>query len=446
MEAASRRSLRPGLRGLLWVKCKMSDTQEKMNETVEEHYRRLLLLPKPWAVTSVDEDLVDERVTLSLRWPDGVKAPCPVCGQQVSVYDRLPERTWRHLSVMQYRLQLRCAVPRCDCPEHGVKTVAVPWAEPGSRFTLHFEAFAVAVMLACRSLTQAADLLGLHWESVQRLLDQAVARGLARRTTEGITRVGLDEKSFLRGQSYVSLMTDLTGHRVLDVVPGRDIASVIALWECLPVDHRAKVEAAAMDMGASFIAGTRKAAPQADIVHDRFHVSKPLNEAVDQTRREESAKLAAQGDDTLKRTRFLWLHGTVPDEREDDFAGLLEINLRTARAWAYKEQMVEFWHQRDADAGDAFFQLWYRSVMRSRLPKVKKVAKTLKAHLGGLLTYFKHRITNAMTEGFNSKIQAIKADARGFRRFENYRARILFFCGKLDLLPDISFAAPHNKP
>ncbi len=192
--------------------------------------------------------------------------------------------------------------------------------------------------------------------------------------------------------------------------------------------------------------GTRQAAPHADIVHDRFHVSKPLNEAVDQTRREESARLAAKGDDTLKRTRFLWLHGQTPEDQKERFEELLEANLRTAKAWAYKEQMVEFWQQPDADAGNAFFQQWHRSVMHSRLPKMKKVAQSLKAHLGGLLTYFRHRITNALTEGFNSKIQAIKADARGFRRFENYRTRILFFCGKLDMTPRLHSPATHTIP
>ena len=59
----------------------------------------------------------------------------------------------------------------------------------------------------------------------------------------------------------------------------------------------------------------------------------------------------------------------------------------------------------------------------------------LKAHLLGLLNYFAHPVTNAITEGFNSRIQAIKADARGFRSFANYRIRILFHCGKLDLRP-----------
>lgn len=417
-----------------------------MSISVHEHYRRLLLLPEPWEVTKVEDDLVGQSVTVWLRWPDGVKVPCPVCGKAAPIYDRMPERSWRHLSVMQYRLELRCGVPRCDCEQDGVKTMSVPWAEPGSRFTLHFESFAVAVIAACRSLSQAAELLGLHWDSVQRIIEQAVSRGLARRNLDGITRVGLDEKSFLRGQSYVSLMTDLTGRRVLDVVPGRDTLSGLKLWSSLSKEQVYGVEAVAMDMGASFIAATQQAAPNADIVHDRFHVSKPLNEAVDHTRRDESAELAAQGDDTLKRTRFLWLHGTVPDDRKQHFESLLESNLRTAKAWAYKEQMVEFWHQPDADAGNAFFQQWYRSVMSSRLPRVKKVAKTLKAHLGGLLTYFKHRISNALTEGFNSKIQALKADARGFRKFENYRTRILFFCGRLDLAPCLLSAPTHSIP
>src|ERR1035438_8069455 len=94
-----------------------------------------------------------------------------------------------------------------------------------------------------------------------------------------------------------------------------------------------------------------------------------------------------------------------------------------ARAWAYKEQFVEFWGQADAAQGFDFFTQWKRSVMRSRLTKVKTVAKTLHQHLTNLLTFFMHPITNAVSEGFNSRIQAIKADARDFRRFFNYRSR-----------------------
>lgn len=411
-----------------------------LDDSLHEHYRRLLQLPaKGWRVAAVEEDVPGGRVTVRLEWPDGRPVPCPVCGDECPIYDRLEERRWRHLSVMQYRLELLAAVPRCHCPKHGVKTIAVPWAEPGSRFTVMFEAFAVRVIDACRSLTQAAALLDLHWDGVQRIVNRAVERGRLRRSTEGLVAVGLDEKSFGKGQDYVSLMTDLKGQRVLEIVPGRDTASAVSLWEKLPEAQRQKIVAAAMDMGANFAAATRSAAPQADIVHDKFHISKMLNEAVNKVRREEHRKLLQRGDDSLTGTKFLWLQGAaVEGEHALSFAELCARNLKTARAWAHKETFTEFWTQLDAGRGLAFFEDWFRTVRRSKLEPLKKVALTLKEHLRGLLNYFTHPITNALTEGFNSKIQAIKADARGFRRFENYRARILFFCGKLDLMPDVS--------
>jgi transposase len=109
------------------------------NQAVCAHYGRLLQLPSPWEVTEVTENLPAQRVTICVAWPKGTQTSCPVCSRPCSVYDRLEVRTWRYLSITQYLLELRCVVPRCQCPEHGVKTVAVPWAEPGSRFTAHFE-------------------------------------------------------------------------------------------------------------------------------------------------------------------------------------------------------------------------------------------------------------------------------------------------------------------
>ena len=281
-----------------------------------------------------------------------------------------------------------------------------------------------------------AELLELDWDGVQRLVERAVTRGLARRSLADIRWVGLDEKSFLRGQSYISVMNDIAGARVLEVVPDRYQAAGEALWQVLPAAARKKVEAAAMDMSGSYVAATRAQAPQTAIVRDKFHVAKMLNEAVDQTRRSEHARLQAAGDDTLSGTRYLWLHGLLPEKKQASFAELLEINLQTAKAWCYKEQFIEFWAQPDAAHGAQFFADWHRSVVRTRLTRVKAVAKTLKKHLTNLLTYFVYPITNAISEGFNSKIQAIKSDARGFRRFANYRARILFHCGKLSLLPN----------
>lgn len=421
------------------AKEKIQAAKEKnslVKTAVADHYAQLLGIGSPWRVVHVDLQIEGKRVLIEVEHDAQLPVSCPECGRECARYDHAPERTWRHLDVMQFVTEIRARAPRCACPEHGVQTVRVPWAEAGSRFTLLFEAFAIAIIQASRSFTQAAEVLQLDWDSVQRIVDRAVARGLLRRSTEGLVYVGLDEKSFGKGQDYVSVMTDLKGHRVLEVVPGRDTESVLSLWDSVPAAQRQKVEAAAMDMGASYKAATNQAAPQAAIVHDRCHVSMLLNEAVDKVRREEHRRLLEKGDESLSGTKFLWLQGAaVQGERALSFAELCERNLKTARAWAHKETFAEFWAQSDPGSGLEFFRQWFRAARRSKLEPLKKTALTLQDHLQGLLNYFSHPITNALTEGFNSKIQTIKADARGFRRFENYRARILFFCGKLDMMP-----------
>ena len=297
----------------------------------------------------------------------GNTVACPECGKQCTVADHAPERTWRHLDTMQFETLIRARVPRSRCPEDGVKTISVPWAEPGSRFTLLFEGFALDVILACRSLTQACDLLGLDWDAVQRVMDRAVKRGLKRRELEGLAHVGIDEKSFRSGQSYISLLTDLDGRRVLEVIEGCDQATAEALWQSLSEEQRRGIEAVALDMAPAFIAASRAAVPQAELVHDKFHVSKHLNEAVDTVRRQEHKELMAQGDETLKSTRQLWLFNPVnfSDEQAADFEQLKYSGLKVARAWAIKELFSKLWDYCYEGAARKFFKSWFGWAARS---------------------------------------------------------------------------------
>ena len=413
--------------------------RQQAEAAVAAHYGILLGIQSPWRVKNAKLELACRRVDIEVEHNPEKPLHCPECAKACARYDHAPERTWRHLDVMQFTTQIRARLPRSHCPEHGVLTLSAPWAEPGSRFTLLFEVFALQVLNASASISAAAHLLRLDWDGLQRIMERAVNRGLARRSLEGITHVGLDEKSFGKGHDYVSLMSDLTQRRVLEVVPERTIEAAESLWKSLPPEQRQNVQAAAMDMSAGYARATRQAAPQAKIVYDRFHVSKHLNEAVDKVRREEHRKLLEKGDESLKGTKFLWLQGAaVEGERGLEFSQLCERELKTARAWAHKEMFVEFWAQEGELEGHRFFKQWKASAMRSKLEPIKKVARMLSDHIGGLLNYFEHRITNALSEGFNSSIQAIKTAARGFRSFENYRIRILFFCGKLDLSPDLS--------
>ncbi len=410
---------------------------KEFNNELHRHYALLLGVKSPWGVKEVNLDMGCKRVEIKLEWAMGEAVSCPECGKACTIADHAPERTWRHLDTMQFETLIRARAPRSRCLEHGVKTISVSWAEPGSRFTLLFERFALEVIRAARSLTQACDLLGLDWDAVQRIMDRAVKRGLQRRKLEGLAYVGIDEKSFGSGQSYISLLTDLDQSRVLEVMEGCDQGTAQALWQSLPDKQRLSIEAVALDMAPAFIAASRAAAPQADLVHDKFHISKHLNEAVDKVRRQEHKQLLAQGDETLKNTRQLWLFNPVnlSDEEAADFEQLKFSGLKVARAWAIKELFSKLWTYSYQGSARKFFKNWFGWAARSRLKAVIKVAKMIKRHLENILTYLRHPITNAVTEGLNSKIQAIKSNARGFRSFHNYRIRILFFCGKLSLYP-----------
>ncbi len=343
---------------------------------------------------------------------------------------------------MGFETQIVSRTPRANCGEHGIHQMKVPWAGKHSRFTLALEVLAIKVLQACRSVKAACELLKIHWDAAQEIMKRAVKRGEERRVLDQLKAVDLDEKRFHRGQSYVSVMVDLErgAPRVLDVCDGRKKEDPIKLLEKLPEPVRGRVEAVAMDLSAAYQGAAEAVLPKAEVVFDRFHISKLMGEAMDKVRREENKELLSKGDKRLVGTRYVWLYH--PDEickREKDptrdrvFEKLALSRLRTARAYYYRLLFLEFWEQPDIESAQKFFAQWYHEVKRSR--PIQRVAETLKNHLHGLLTYFRHEITNAVTEALNGSIQSLKSAARGFRSFENYRTRILFFLGRLDLHP-----------
>lgn len=406
-------------------------------DATEEHYARLLGLESPWKVTRVKLSVEKMRVDIFIEYGE-LTGLCPECGEACRIYDHSPGRTWRHLATMQFGTYLHCEPPRAECGQHGIKTMRLPWAGKHSRFTQLFEAFAIKVVLASRSLKDAGDLLGLGWHQLHSIMKRAVDRGLERRGNDQIAWIGMDEKSFRKGHDYISLLNDLEEVRVLDVVEGRegDAADKLIL-KSLDEGQREMVCGAAIDMSAPFTKAIRGHLPNADIVHDKFHVAKHLNEAVDKTRRKEHRKLLKQKDDRLKGTKYAWLKGMehLGDEALEQVESLAKAELGVAKAWYIKELFRHFWTRRDAVFARSFFERWHQKAFETGLPEIRKVARMLKKHLENLLTYFDCYITNAASEGLNSKIQAIKANARGFRNFENYRVSILFFCGKLELSP-----------
>jgi len=327
------------------------------------------------------------------------------------------------------------------CAEHGVVTVSVPWSEPHSRFTLDFERFAIEVLKAVKSQVRAARLLNLSWDQVHEIMGRAVKRGLSRRNAVQMAHLSVDEKGFQSQGRYATVLTDIQGSRVLDVCEERTAqAAQELILSTLSQDQLASVRSVTMDMWDGFIKASKAALSHADIVFDRFHIAKYLNDAVDHTRIAEHNKLKRQGDLRLKGSKFFWVsnQANLRDKQIELYGALKDANLETAKAWALKENFREFFALQTPEEGETFFRAWSNDVAASQNKYLAKVAKMLNRYFFGLRNYLKHRQTNSAAEGTNSLIQEVKFAARGFRTFQGFRIAVLFFLGKLSLYPQES--------
>jgi transposase len=401
-----------------------------------QFYQSLLGLTDPWKVTNVELDSVAGRVDVWIEDRRGVKWNCPECKREAPVHDHSQERQWRHLNTCQFETYIHARVPRVKCSRHGVRQVTAPWAEPGSRFTLLFENWIIDTLKEC-DVTGANRLTKTSWHEGWHIMEKAVARGLSRKKSRVPEYIGIDEKSFAKRHRYETLVCDLVHGSVECVLEDRRQDSLEGYYGQFSKEQLAGIKAIAMDMWDPYIAATTDLVPDAEakIVFDRFHVIRQVTDAVDKIRRQEHKMLMTNGQEHLKGTRYLWLMNeeAIPEWQKAKFDEIRNMELKTGRGWAIKESLRHFWGYCYPKNAEKYFKRWYFWATHSRLKPMIKAAKTLKRHLPNILTYFKHRITNSVAEGLNSKIQTVKQMACGFRSREHYRKAIFFHCGGLDL-------------
>jgi transposase len=401
-------------------------------------YAKLLGIEFPWLISRVQVDMAAERIDVWLEEAAGAKFPCAACQQEAPVYDHTATQVWRHLDTCQCRTYIHASLPRTNCPKDKIRQVRAPWAEPRSQFTRLFEARMIDMLKEC-DVTGVTRLVGTSWDEAWGVMMRAVSRGLARKERRVPARIGIDEKSVGKGHNYESIVCDLDSATVEYVVDDRKKESLESYYQQFKPEELAQIEAIAMDMWEPYVLATHAHVHDAGekIVFDRFHATKQITAAVDKVRRAEHKTMAKRGDERLKGTKYLWLRNeeNIPDWRREEFAAVKSAELKTSRAWAIKESLRKFWSYSYVKCAAKYFKAWYFWATHSRIVPMIEAAKTLKRHLPNLLTYFKHRITNATAEGINSKIQMVKMMACGYRNRDHYRAAIYFHCGGLDLYP-----------
>lgn len=395
-------------------------------------FQMALGLESPWQVIGYDFSPAERKLTLRIDFQSGGTFACPVCERSgCRAYDT-GEKSWRHLNFFQHEAFIQARVPRVQCPEHGVKQVEVPWARPGSGFTLLFEALVLA-MAREMPVKAVADLVGENDTRIWRILHHYVESARAAEDHSEVRAIGVDETASKRGHNYISLFVDLERSKVLFATEGKDAGTVSAFRGDLE-EHggvAARIEEICMDMSPAFIQGAQRTFPLASLTFDKFHVMKILGTAVDEVRRAEQKERPE-----LVGSRYVWLKnaGNWTRRQREIFERLTpaRLNLKTVRAHQIKLAFQEFWTM-PSELAEPFLKRWYRWATHSRLPAIIEAARSIKRHWSGILRWFTSRISNGVLEGINSLVQAARARARGYRSTRNFVAMVYLIAGKLQL-------------
>ena len=394
-------------------------------------FQKALGLQPPWEVHSIEFDAERKRLDICLDFPRGSSFTCPDCSQSgVKAYDTV-QKTWRHLNFFQHETYITARIPRVQCDQCGIHLVEVPWARPGSGFTLLFEAM-IMKLVEAMPVKRVASFVNEHDTKLWRILQHYVDEARCEADYSTVQQVGVDETSSKRGHNYVSLFVDLAVPRVLFATKDRDATTVDRFRDDLQ-EHGGEAKAIdefCCDMSPAFIRGITDLFPDTSITFDKFHVMKILNTAVDQVRREEQ-----KDRPELKRTRYIWLKNkeNLNTLQTDSLNQLLlsDLNLKTARAYQIRLNFQELYKQ-PVEKAEPFLKKWYYWATHSRLEPIKEAAYTIKRHWDGVLRWFISRVNNGILEGINSLIQAAKAKARGYRSTRNLITMIYIIAGKLN--------------
>jgi len=387
--------------------------------------QQALGLTAPWTVSRSDFDPEAQRLDIQIDFTAGSRFACPNCGAADCPVHDTERMSWRHLNFFQHQAHLNARVPRVRCEQCGVRKIGVPWARPGSGFTLLFEAM-IMTMVPVKAV---ARMVGEHDTQLWRVIHHYVDQVRRKADATGVTQLAVDETSARRGQDDIMLFVDIEKSRVLFATEGKDAATVAAFAKDLTAygGDCAAITAVCINMSAAVIKGVSENLPTAAIRFDKFHAVKIVNDAVDQVRREE-----AQCRPELKQSRYVWLknEANLSSGQRDSLA---RSNLKTARAYQMRLAFQDLYDQPSAEAAADPLTRGYFWATHRRLEPMIDAASTVKRHRDGGLRWFHSDIANDLIEVINRLAQAAKAKARGSRSNRNLVDMVYRLAGKLDL-------------
>ncbi len=364
-------------------------------------------------------------------------ALCPRCHELSRAVHDSEERSVRHLDIWGKVTFIHFPSRRFECGRcKRPFTEELAWLESNRRETRGFE---LHIYVECQHAdqTSVAEKAHLHPETVKGIFQRWAKRAEKGRSGWRVRYLGVDEISLHKGhQQFAMVLSDLERHCVITVLPERSQEAFEQWLDALSQAERQAIRVVAMDMWGPYRGVVQNKLPQAQIVADRFHVSRQLNEAIAKIRRTLQTKAAQTDYEILKGTRWILVRNRAelkPEEETKLQAALKAFpDLRTA--YLLKEQFRTISDKiRDRRQAERFLKAWIWEAQASGIPHLLKFAKTLQHWWKEFLNYFDEGITSGLVEGLNNAIRAIIRRAFGYHVFHNFRLHVLVELGKLPL-------------
>ena len=406
-----------------------------MPNFTKDFFNLLLDFGDEWVVVNIESNHKTQEVFLDLEYKSEYYED-PDTLEIAKLYDHTEVRIWRHLDILHYQSYVRCRIPRVLCKDGKVKQIAIGWAEKHDRHTYHFEIKVIDLLKATKNQSKTAEFMNCSFRLVNRILHRCTERGMERRQISKVPfeHISIDEKSFKKGHKYITVISHPPSGVVLDVGEDRDTDSTKKLLsKTFTAEQLENIRTVSIDMWQAYINAIKNKVPNAELVHDKFHLIKYLNECIDKVRRREVVDNAV-----LKDSRYALLKNeeNLTVKQKEKFDIIKEANLEVSKAWNIKENFKTLFElYNEENEARELFKNWAQHSFMFNIKEVNKVILMFLDHTKGIVNALISNLNNAMAERLNGKIQEIKLTGRGYRTFTNFRSAILFFHGGLNLYP-----------
>jgi transposase len=371
----------------------------------------------------VYETVFDEETSTAMLWiRQTARDPfftCSGCGIGARAVHDVHERRVRDLPWGEWKVFLKIEVHRVRCRRCGVKVERLEFLEGKHPYTRRFSE-AVARDCEDTAVNRVAKKWGLSAQTARRTDKRALAAWSRRRKRTPLRQMGVDELFWQKGKC-LTIVSDLELGEPIWAGPERKRETLDRFFaERFPPRWRRAVRAVCIDMCAPFVASIRDHLPKAAIVFDKFHVMRHVNNAVDETRRQEFFRQKGQLRAVMRGKRWLLLTRwrNLTRAKKTQLQEALSLNRRLFKAYYLKEQLERLWSYTYEGAATRFLGDWLLSLRWQRLPAFKKLAQTLLHHLDGILAYCKHKVPFGVVEAINGNLRALIRRGRGYRDHE----------------------------